>query len=221
MSYDEPEDLHATDPDADDLGRTMPVDFEAEEQAVADDDVDDGRAEARAPTRRRRRHLDSEALLQRAIDVVEGARSLPLSSSVSINRDEVLDLLVQVRDRLDDELREARWLRKQRNEYLRKAREDSEDLYAEARATVERLVERHEIVKSAEHRGRRIIEASEAKARRRLLETDDFCDKKLARFEIVLERTLKTVSGGREKLQAMTFDDDGAGDDPPSGDLRL
>src|SRR5262245_19050150 len=34
-------------------------------------------------------------------------------------------------------------------------------------------------------------------------ETEDFCDQKLASFEIVLERTLKTVGAGRAKLQAM------------------
>jgi hypothetical protein len=34
------------------------------------------------------------------------------------------------------------------------------------------------------------------------LECEDFCDQKLASFEIVLERTLKLVGSGREKLQA-------------------
>ena len=32
-------------------------------------------------------------------------------------------------------------------------------------------------------------------------ETEDFCDQRLASFEIVLERTMKTVAAGRAKLQ--------------------
>src|SRR5699024_10770149 len=69
------------------------------EPTYLDDDFDDeyedqNQIEAeprRSP--RRQNHADSEELLQRVIDVVASARSLPLSASVSINRDEVLELL--------------------------------------------------------------------------------------------------------------------------------
>ena len=63
------------------------------------------------------------------------------------------------------------------------------------------MVQRTEVVKSAEHRARRIIEGAEGEARRLRHEAEDFCDTKLASFEIVLERTLKLVAAGREKLQ--------------------
>ena len=62
-------------------------------------------------------------------------------------------------------------------------------------------VQRTEVVKAAEHRARRILDGAEAEARRLRLECEDFCDQKLASFEIVLERTLKLVGAGREKLQ--------------------
>ena len=52
-------------------------------------------------------------------------------------------------------------------------------------------------------RARQMVEEAEAEARRMRRETEDFCDQKLASFEIVLERTLKTVGAGRDKLQAM------------------
>ena len=55
------------------------------------------------------------------------------------------------------------------------------------------MVQRTEVVKAAEQRARRIVEAAEAEARRLRHECEDFCDQKLASFEIVLERTLKLV----------------------------
>lgn len=153
-------------------------------------------------TPRRQHQADAEELLQRVIDVVASARSLPLSASVSINRDEVLELLEEAQQRLPDELREARWLRKEREQYLEKMRGDGDEILQHARARVEQMVQRTEVVKAAEHRARRIIENAEAEARRLRLETEDFCDGRLARFEIILERTLKTVSSGRAKLQS-------------------
>jgi cell division septum initiation protein DivIVA len=127
---------------------------------------------------------------------------MPLSASAMINKEEVLELLEEAIERLPDELREARWLRKERDEYLAKVRADGDEILDAARAHAERMVQRAEVVKAAEHRARRIIDGAEAEARRLRLECEDFCDQKLAGFEIVLERTLKLVGSGREKLQA-------------------
>ena len=77
----------------------------------------------------------------------------------------------------------------------------------DARQTrAERMVQRTEVVKAAEHRARRIVDGAEAEARRLRLECEDYCDQKLATFEIVLERTMKVVMAGRDKLQASNLD---------------
>jgi cell division septum initiation protein DivIVA len=180
----------------------QPYDAEAEAEG---DDGGGGPAVApgRPSPRGRGQSAEAEQLLAQAVDLVEAARPMPLSSSAKLNnKDELLDVLEEVIDRLPDELREARWLRKEREEYLAKMRADGDEILDAARAHAERMVERAEIVKSAEHRARRIIDGAEAEARRLRLECEDFCDQKLAGFEIVLERTMKLVSSGRDKLQA-------------------
>ena len=49
---------------------------------------------------------DSETLLRRAIDIIATARTIPLSSSPMINRDEILELLEEALNRLPDELKQ-------------------------------------------------------------------------------------------------------------------
>ncbi len=162
-------------------------------------------AEAPEPRRtliRGRTQVDAEELLRRVSDLIAAARPMPLSASAMINKEEVLELLDEAIGRLPDELREARWLRKERDEYLAKMRADGDEITDAARARAEQMVQRTEVVKAAEHRARRILDGAEAEARRLRLECEDFCDQKLASFEIVLERTLKLVGSGREKLQA-------------------
>jgi protein-tyrosine-phosphatase len=146
-------------------------------------------------------HPESEALLRRVGEMISGARPMPLSSSVMINKDEVLEMLDEALERLPDELRAARWLLKEREEFLAKTRRDADDILDAARARAERMVQRTEVVKAAELRARRTIDAADEEARRLRLECEDYCDQKLASFEIVLERTLKTVAAGRTKLQ--------------------
>jgi len=146
-------------------------------------------------------HPESEALLRRVSEMIAGARPMPLSSSVMINKDEILELLDEALERLPDELRAARWLLKERDEYLSKTRRDADDILDQARARAERMVQRTEVVKAAELRARHTVDAADEEARRLRLECEDYCDQKLASFEIVLERTLKTVAAGRTKLQ--------------------
>ncbi|MFN0092004.1 MAG: hypothetical protein ACKVWR_17315 [Acidimicrobiales bacterium] len=143
---------------------------------------------------------DSERLVRRVMDIISSARTFPMSSSPMVNRDELIDLLQEAVDRIPAELREARWLLKQREEHLAQAKRDGEDILEAARLRAERMVQRTEVVRAAELRARKIVEAADADARRLRLEAEDFCDQKLGSFEIVLERTLKLVGAGREKL---------------------
>jgi len=177
-------------------------DVEAEEHE--EDDFDAAPPPpARAGLMRGRGKPDTEVLLHRVLELVDAARPIPLSASAKINnKEEVMELLQEAIESLPTELRDARWLRKQREEYLAKMRVDGEELLDAARARAEQMVQRTEVVKAAEQRARHIVDRADAEARRLRLECEDYCDQRLAAFEIVLERTLNWVSAGREKLQA-------------------
>lgn len=144
---------------------------------------------------------DTELLLQRLRDMIDSAPNVPLSSTPRISREEALDLLDEAIVRFPEELRAARWLLKEREEFLAKMHHEGEEMLEQARARAERMVQRTEVVKAAETRAYSILDTAEAEARRLRHEVEDFCDQKLASFEIVLDRTLKMVSSGRAKLQ--------------------
>ncbi|MBW3649447.1 MAG: hypothetical protein KY458_02660 [Actinobacteria bacterium] len=145
--------------------------------------------------------IDTETLVRRVMEVVSNAKSVPLSSSVMVTKDEVLELLEDALERLPDELRQARWMLKEREQFLSKVAREGDDILEAARVRAERMVERQEIVREARHTAQRVVESAREEARRLRLEAEDYCDQKLAAFEIVLERTLRTARGGREKLR--------------------
>ena len=160
---------------------------------------------------------DVEALLRRAHELVEMARPAALSTQVKVDRDDLLDLLDQAIERLPDEVRAARWLIKDRDEFLARTQREADDILAAARGQAERMVQRSEVMKAAEAQSRRIVEAARAEASRLRNECDDFCDRRLAQFETVLERTLGVVAAGRVKLRGSIPDgDEHAGADEES-----
>jgi hypothetical protein len=181
-------------------------DVEAEDDFDEELEPEPGEVETTARVGRGRNQPDTETLLLRVLDLVDAARPIPLSASAKINnKEEVVELLQEAINRLPTELRDARWLRKQREEYLAKVKADGEDMVDAARARAAQMVQRTEVVKASEMRARQIIERADAEARRLRLECEDYCDQRLAAFEIVLERTLDWVAKGREKMQATSI----------------
>ena len=150
---------------------------------------------------------DAAGLVRRALDQVLSAKAMPLSASVLVSRDELADLLQAALDRMPDELRQARWLLKEREEFLAEKQREADALLEEVRVQAERMVQRTEIVRQANHVAQRILDDANEEARALRREAEDYADQKLASFEIVLDRTMKTVRAGREKLQVTPLPD--------------
>jgi hypothetical protein len=144
----------------------------------------------------------TEHVLRQLVEIVETARSLPMSTSVRVERDDLLSLLDEALVRLPDELRAARYLLKEREEFLARTRREADEIVAEAKSRVAQMVSRTEVVKAADHRARQLVDQAEDESRQMRHEAEDYCDQKLASFQIVLERVGKAVAQGRQRLSA-------------------
>lgn len=152
---------------------------------------------------------DAETLIRRAQDVVASAKTMPLSASVLISRDEVMALLSAALDRLPADIQHARWLLRERDEFLAERARDADALMEQVRARAEHMVSRTEIIRQANEVAQRILDEANEDARRMRHEAEDYCDQRLAGMEIVLDRLMRTVRAGREKLQPAAPPPDG------------
>jgi cell division septum initiation protein DivIVA len=162
--------------------------------------------------------MDIAARLSQLEDMVRDAKSMPLSSSALLNRDEVLELIDGMKDALPDEVKQARWIVKDREELLAKARRDAEAMVEQGRQEQLRLASHEEVVKRSHEEAARITAEAEDDARKLRLEAEDYVDAKLAQFESALQRILEDmistngalgrvidqVQAGREKLRGST-----------------
>jgi F0F1-type ATP synthase membrane subunit b/b' len=142
-----------------------------------------------------------EGVLQQLRELVETARTMPMSASVLVNRDEAIELVDRARREVPAELRHARWLLKERDEYIATAKREAGELLDAARVQAERMVERSEIVREAGRSAQQIITDAEAEGRRLHHAAEDYVDQRLAGLETLLEKTIQGVRKGRERLQ--------------------
>jgi hypothetical protein len=159
--------------------------------------------------------VDVDARIQQLEDTIREARSMPLSASAILNRDELLEMIAALRESLPEELREARWVVKDRDELIAKARRDADGVIEKARTEQSRMLARETVVQEAHEEAERILGEVREQARQIRLEAEDYVDSKLAQFEIWLERvqealaktstalakTTDQVTIGREKLR--------------------
>jgi len=144
---------------------------------------------------------DLETILRELRDIIDTARTMPMSASVLVNREEILGLVDEIFAGMPEEVRHARWLLKERDEFLASARREADDIIESARVQAERMVERTEIAREARRVSQKTVDDADAQARRLRLECEDYIDHKLAEFEVVLERTRQAVENGRAQLQ--------------------
>jgi chromosome segregation ATPase len=159
--------------------------------------------------------VDLSARIQQLEELVRDAKSMPLSSSALLNRDEVLELITQMKDSLPDEIKQARWIVKDREELLAKARRDAEAMVEAAREEQLRMASHEAVVQRAQEEAERVVQEASEDGRRLRLESEDYVDAKLAQLESALQRiledvietnqsisrTIDQVQAGREKLR--------------------
>ncbi len=131
---------------------------------------------------------------------VQQARAMPMSSSVLVSKAELLELVEQAREALPDQLGRADELLAGADEVLAQARQQAERTVAAARERAAELVSSEQVVVAARIRAEEIVAEAEATAAQLRHEADDYCDRRLADFEIDLGRVVAQVQAGRAKL---------------------
>ena len=115
-----------------------------------------------------------EAIFRQIRELVASARPMPLSSSSMVNQEELLAMVDEAISRLPEEVRAARWLLKEREEFLTKVRREGDEILELARARAERLVQRTEVVRNAEMRARQMVEAAREETIRMRRQTEEY-----------------------------------------------
>ena len=152
--------------------------------------------------------MDVLVLIDKLDDIIHNARSVPLTDSVMIDREEMYDILDQMRSTIPEEIKQARWIVKERQEMLAEAKQEAERLLTEAQERADRLASETEVVHLAERNAQQIMEDARERERETRLGAEDYADEVLGNLEINLDKFIGAVRRGRERLQGRPADDD-------------
>ena len=124
-------------------------------------------------------------LLESLEDLLETSRGVPFSSKVIVNKEEVLDLIKEIRLKLPDELKQAKWVKEERQRILLEAQKEADGIVKEAENRIIAMIDEHEITRKAYDQKTEIIETANEMSREISRGTKEYADSLLENTENV------------------------------------
>jgi hypothetical protein len=144
--------------------------------------------------------VDVHDRLNQLTAAVRSAKAMPMSASCLINRAEMLELLERLGEALPVNLDHADALLSDREAVVADGREEAERILEGARREREQLIEQTDVLVVARERAATVTRQARGDSARLLADADDYVDRKLSEFEILLGQLSSQVNNGRLRL---------------------
>ena len=140
-------------------------------------------------------------LLETLEEILENSKAVPFSNKGIVDKEEMLDIIREIRIKLPDELKQAKWVKEERGRILLEAQKEAEDVVKEAENRIISMIDEHEITKKAYEQKAEIIETANEMSREISKGTKDYADNVLENVEVALLEALKTIQNNRKELK--------------------
>lgn len=141
------------------------------------------------------------SILETLEDLVEKSPNLPLTGRCLVDRDEILEIIKEMRLRLPDDIKQAKWIKEERQKILLEAQKEANSILEDAEGRISSLVDDHEITRKAYDQADEIISNAQKNAREIRLGTKEYADGILCKVEDILKDTLDVIEMNREELK--------------------
>ena len=140
-------------------------------------------------------------ILETLEEVIERGVSVPFSGKCIVDREEVLELIKETRLKLPDDIKQAKWVKEERQRILMEAQKEANTVIEDAENRINSMIEEHEIIKKAYDQSNDIVTGAQKNAREIRLGTKEYADSLLSRVEEILGETIEVIKINRKELK--------------------
>ncbi len=145
--------------------------------------------------------MDVLNLLEKIEDIVEDASKLPLSNKIMIDKEEILEVINDIRLKLPDEINRASWVAKERQRILAEAQSEAEELIHKVKEQQQILVEENEITRIAKQNANQLLQDAEIKANEMKMGAYNYSDEILSKLQDKIRDINNIIEQNREILK--------------------
>ena len=130
-------------------------------------------------------------------ETIEKSAVVPLSGKILVDKEDLLDYIQEMRLVFPDEVKEAKWVKEERERILAEAQTRSETMIKNAEEKVVQMIDEHEITKEAVEQANQMVNEAQTKAMEIKTDCDQYADDILNDIEKRLDMLLKKVHDDR------------------------
>ena len=145
--------------------------------------------------------MDVLALLEELQQILENGTPVPFSKKVMLDKEQIEDLILEIKGKTPDELKQARWVKEERQRIIQDAQKEGNDIIKEAENKIISMIDEHEITKKAYEQRAEIIDQAEKYKRELISATKEHADKILENLETELKQNLDMIRSNRKELK--------------------
>ena len=146
---------------------------------------------------------DVKRLLDMLFSIVDEAKGAAFSSDKCvINRDEVLDLVEEIRNKLPQEMKKAQELIRARDEFVASAKQEVEKMLRQAQLDAKTIVSESEIILQARQKAGEIVRKAEERSKELYHAANTYTEDALRRTEEAIQMALGEVQESRTRFRA-------------------
>ena len=132
-------------------------------------------------------------LLETLEEILEQSKKLPFTDKAVVDKEAILEVIKEIRLKLPDELKQAKWIKEERQRILTEAQKEANDIVKEAETRIISMIDEHEITKKAYEQKAQIIETANEMSREISQGTKEYADNVLGSIQTALEDALKVI----------------------------
>ena len=141
-------------------------------------------------------------LLDTLEDLLEKSKTVPFTDKSIVSKNEILDIIKEIRLKLPDELKQAKWIKEERERIIREAQKDAEDIVKEAENRIISMIDEHEITKQANEKKKEIIATANDMYREYETNANSYVDGVLKDVEDTMVKLCEAINSVELNLQA-------------------
>ena len=115
-------------------------------------------------------------LLEELEQVVDEGRSSPFSNKVQVDKDEIFEIIDEIKMKLPNEIKQSKWVIEERNKILVDAQKEADEMLKEAEVRLGKLVEEHAVTKKAYEQAAEVMDATKKSAKEMRLGAIEYAD---------------------------------------------
>ena len=146
--------------------------------------------------------MDILHLVDRLEELFNESRPIPLTHSVIVDEDRILEIIDQMRISIPEEVKKAQQVLAQRDRVLAQAQEEANRTLTLAKRQTEETISKDSIVQAAQNRAEQVLEQARAEVEVMRRDADEYVIESLTALEEELTRLLSQARNGIAKLNA-------------------